>query len=214
MANIISVRVMTAEKVNPEAGEDKYWRAYDIPGHGVLTQWGSQRNGRSGGQFKLSTSGDASEQFRKKIRSGYIAQADYAFRIDGDKIVSVTDARILGIALDNIRASTADGQDDNPLSSNGQRLGTTVEWRSASAALDYGNTPTPANFTQPATDVLTQLTNRVQAAISTAVDDPAAAMAEFSELADLVTESEEQTIKLRSFYDTLQMLLVGAVTGK
>lgn len=100
------VTVRTAEKSNTAQGgnEDKFYRTFELPTVSVM-QWGSQRNGRSGGQFKISSGpGDASMVFNKKLTDGYVRVSVEEFEIDPaayQLMIQVSDAKTIGAAAES-----------------------------------------------------------------------------------------------------------------
>lgn len=200
---LISVNVQTAECVNPEANEDKFYRSYVLPDGRGIRQYGSQRTGRTGGQFKVDSASGARSAYSDKTRRAYTHETSYAFQIDDSKFAGLDD-KALAKLLDNVRASSPEGRKDNPLNSRGVPIGARTQ-----AAAPSGAISAPAQ----SGDSLIILTDRLQAAITLAVENPAQAMAEFAQLQDEIEVVEEHTLKLRSFYSTLEMLVIGAVTG-
>lgn len=205
--SVIQVRVLTAEKVNPNANEDKMYRVYDLPGQPAMLQWGSQRTGRTGGQFKVADQ-PADAAFAKKLRDGYTKVAEYHFGIDSAKLAVQLTPKSAGSLLDGVRGSSPAGIDDNPSFS---WDAPTPGFGPNAVATHQQSQATPAPV---GSDSISQLTSRIQAAITLAVDNPAAAMVELADLGDELDLTKERTLKMESFFATLQTLVKDSVMGR
>lgn len=193
---LVRVIARTGQKV--QGSEDKFYRTYEL--HTCsLFQWGSQRNGRSGGQFKISPSRhDAREQFQKKQNEGYtIVGGDAVFDVDQAKLEQQIAAgnKACGAFLDSLLAAAAP---PSPLAP-------PVAKPDPAKPAD---TPAP----QVGTDRIAATNQRALAAISLAAVDPAKAMTEFAMLNSDVEELEAALRKVKSYMGTLEILVDEAVS--
>lgn len=199
---LLTVTVRTAEKVNTAQGgtEDRFYRTYEIGNRCALFQWGSQRNGRSGGQFKIAPApSDATDQFYKKIREGYVSvgPGSETFQVDDVKMTQqlALGHKAAGTFLDNLYAAS-------PASS------------SSTLPPVFKGKPEAITFEVPADkpfDRIGQTNERALAAITLATTSPAKALTEYSLLQDEVDAMETDLRKVRSYLSTLEVLVEEAM---
>lgn len=193
----VTIEVRTGQKVG--GSEDKFYRTYRLPTC-ALFQWGSQRNGRSGGQFKIAPSPlDAMQQSEKKRREGYTyVGGTETFQVDEAKLQTqlARGPKEVGQFLDSLyAASGSTGQASIPAMPD--------VWESK---------PTPV--TPAAEDVFDRLSmtnQRALAAITLATNDPAAALTEYSLLNDALADLEADVRKVKSYLGTLEVLVEEAM---
>lgn len=196
----VTVYVRTAEKVG--GSEDKFYRTFELPTC-ALFQWGSQRNGRSGGQYKIAPSTfDAQQQFSKKVGEGYRqVGAVEKFDIDASKLEAQVRSghKNLGPFLDSLYAASA-----------------TTGGRPAGSAQTFNTMPDPVPDVAPVPaekvfDRISQTNERALAAISLAAAEPAKALTEYSLLQDAIDSLEADLRKVKSYMGTLEILVEEAM---
>lgn len=228
------VRVWTLEKDNLAQGgsECKFYRCYHVGNDYSVIQYGSQRNGRSGGSFKVEHNLDyAVNQRDKKRRDGYVDVAgefNVTFEIDGDKFRQqlLNGDKAAGEWLDNIRAAKMRAGARLPQSATSTFVCTMCQATFAQAlalnrhiAKAHQNvtgaavTPQAPDIPASVADRLTVLTDRALQAIAAAADDPAKVMVEYVSLKE---ERDLVALDLRkadSYLMTLETLVEEAVTA-
>lgn len=202
---LATVTVRTIEKDTTRHGgnEDKFYRTYQLPSC-ALFQWGSQRNGRSGGQFKLAPSPhDAVAQIGKKRNEGYlpITQHETYVQVDEAKLAQLVAQghKAVGEFLDNLHVAS------------GKPTGGSVPAPKPSPAAPAAE-PTPAAPLREADyDRIAKVNERALAAITQAATDPAQALTEYSHLQTDLEDLEAALRKIKSYIGTLEVLVEEAL---
>lgn len=202
----VTVIVHTCEKDNIQQGgnESKFYRTYELPSQSLF-QWGSQRNGRSGGQFKIAPSAsDAVAQFQKKLNEGYtrIGNSE-TFSVDQAKLQQqiASGAKGLGQFLDILYAASA---------TTGAKTTSKPQSPANNPNDPFGDPPTPV-AADSVFDRITQVNERALAAISLAASEPARALTEYSLLNDALEGLEADMRKVKSYLGTLEILVEEAL---
>lgn len=204
----VTVTVRTAEKDNSAQGgsEQKFYRTYQLPSS-ALFQWGSQRNGRSGGQFKIAPSmHDAEQQMRKKQAEGYVTVGGVEqFTVDTAKLQTqiVAGNKALGAFLDSLYAASA--------TTGGKTKPFAPAFKPSKPTKFPEDTPGQPVPVERVFDRISQTNERALAAISLASNEPAKALTEYSLLQDEIDALEVDLRKVKSYMGTLEILVEEAM---
>lgn len=199
---LVTIQVRTAEKDDTRYGgsSDKFYRTFRLPTC-ALFQWGSQRNGRSGGQFKIAPDpGDAVSQFTKKLNEGYTTVGGIdTFDVDEAKLRQMVAQghKALGGFLESIYAASARSGSNRPAPA-----------PSSPAAPQPSPTPPPA---ERVFDRISQTNERALTAISQAATEPAKALTEYALLQGELDALEADLRKVHSYMATLGVLVEEAL---
>lgn len=195
--------VVTLEKV--DGSSNKFYRVYKIWNHNIqVAQWGSQRNGRSGGQFKAmdnSPAITADQQVTRKVSDGYV-EVDRVERIPIVNVNWNVPTKSLGEKLEALyfEAKVA------------ARQGATATPPPPPST----PTPTPADppaSTLPDSDRLSALSQRFVEAIATATTDPMQGMVTLAILNEQLEELEAEFRKLHTYKTTVEMITMTSQEG-
>lgn len=202
MANMVRVQVDTMEMV--DGTHNKYYRVYQIPSEGVaLIQYGSQKNGRSGGAANLLTSDEGYTKRDEKRRKGYVPIKDEClyFETDWDKlsgrppkeIVNVLEMQFVGA----LRTANA-GSNYVPAASRPAR--------------NQPRTPS-SNQSQPAaapvrvSDRLLDFKDEMLSIINIAPTDETAALKAYASINERLEAFELEMRNLKSYKEALDIVL-------
>lgn len=216
-----TVRVLTVDKDNLSQGgnECKFYRSFSLDVFTVF-QFGSQRNGKSGGTFKVVNRGNIArataasiKQVESKESEGYSNRETHAFQVDLDKFTEVMGKqgdKGAGAWLENMfAAARSSNAVYTPPSLPG--VGAPAHKHKASPAVTSSTPDTPKRWGTPGTslpvDQLQMLTQRALSAISLAATDPAKALTEYSLVTEEVDKVEVTFRKVRSYLNTLETLI-------
>lgn len=226
----VKVTVWTMEKDNLAQGgsECKFYRTYVVGRDYSVIQYGSQRNGRSGGSFKVERNADyALTQRDRKRRDGYEdvkAEFNVTFDVDFEKFQQqlLNGDKSAGEWIDNMRAAKLRGAPQSATSSFTCPDCAQVFDQALALRRHMGGAHGPGTKPQatpvpdiPATlaDRLTALTERALEAIKNAADDPIKVSVEYVTLKE---EREAVALDLRkvdSYISTLETLVEEAVSA-
>lgn len=222
-----NVRVWTQSKV--QGSENKFYRSYLIEGTQThsINQWGSQKNGRSGGQFKAALGSTLALGKRdEKAREGYQRVADeynIVFPIDDVAFLRQLNAngsKSAGIWLEGEFLRALQRGTPAPTAA-GQQLvscadcGETFANRQALVA-HRRNTPDCGNthgaVQKPETvevivDPIGDLSKEAQSVIALATTDPINAHVKLVELRERKSKIELDLRRVGSYLDTIETLV-------
>ena len=208
----MNIIVRTVEKDNTAQGgsECKFYRTYELPaaGSGVQTlfQYGSMRNGKSGGQFKAGFDGPG--QIRKKTNEGYYSLEQITITVPDAKVSQLrADTKALGQLLDNVVAASSVAPKGRSSSSSTSPTSTPAP---VTAPRSADPTPQATPAAPPTLDRLIVLNAELLATITQAAVDPALAMAIFPRLVAEVADLEADVRKIRSYLETVELLVTEA----
>lgn len=210
------VTVRTAEKSNTAQGgnEDKFYRTFELPTVSVM-QWGSQRNGRSGGQYKISSGpGDASMVFNKKLTDGYVRVSVEEFELDPagyNLMIQTSDAKTIGASAE--RAYDQAKRTGKVKTSSGN-----VSTGGTPPKAPFRGTPKAATPAAPASPTTVQKSNAAITEINTlaaealglmkiAAVDPIKALKKLPDLRNAQEAVVMATAKLSSYLETIDEMI-------
>lgn len=215
MSNVVKAKSWTGQVV--DAKSNKFYRVYSV-GPYVVTQYGPQGSGRTGGTFAfVKEAGDmlasnAARSARQKKRA-YDTVYELEFDVDLDRLVSALTGgdKKGGEFLDNIHTASAlaQGADVN--------VGL-ADARAKQRAEKSGTVaPSTTSTTQPLTaatgaDRLTVFGDRALAALTLSTTDVRGATQAFAELTEELEGLQDEFRKAQSFLGTLELMVTEALT--
>lgn len=186
---------VTLEKVDSGQNMDKFYRVFYPPTGPGFGQWGSQRNGRTGGQVKMFTSGgEAIQILGKKRADGYIEVESREIDVDS--------------AVWN-QMSSLSPSDKEGVKSAVQHLENAYVMAPAIPAASQAPSHSPSTPDAPsvAADRIQELSNKYLEAIGTASGDPIEGYRILALLGEELEPLLAELRKLTSYQDTLKTVL-------
>lgn len=205
--SVQTVTVQTGGKDNIAQGgnECKFYRVYSV-GRQYVIQYGSMRNGVSGGQFKVvvGDSGAAEAQFRRKQNEGYQASSTVHFDLDTGKFYDV-----LAKQGDKAAGQWIENMFDAAYASNAvYNLGVNAPPTTQTGSVGLANDKvTTADHQHAVQDRLSTLVSSALAAITLATADPMKALVEQAKISTALEAVELDLRKVKSYLSTLDTLI-------
>jgi hypothetical protein len=200
-----------------DAKSNKFYRVYSIeePGGGyVVTQYGSQGSGRTGGTFSVAASGtpvtDARNAKMKKRAYGTVLEIDFDVDVARFKKALQGGDKAAGEFLDNIHtaAVASQGKDVNAGITEAKKR-QRAERQGQPVVDDFSRADGPVTVQK---DRLDAFAEKALAALTLSTTDVAAATKVYGELSEELEDLQEEFRKATSFLGTVELMITDALT--
>lgn len=214
MTNIMKARSWTGEVVDSKS--NKFYRIFSV-GPYLVTQYGSQKNGRTGGTFSFIRLGsDIGAQnealMAREKRRHYDPVQEIDFTVDGDKLIErlTSGDKKAGEFLDNMHTAAAAGQSKDV--NTGLAAANVRHMQEKTGNLSTVPNPVQTETAAAGADRLTTFGDRALVALTLSTTDVRAAAKAYGELADELEGLQDEFRKAQSFLGTLELMVMEAIT--